>query len=236
MGNPQTERRKAQKIRAKARAARSLSVADSGISVTSVAAHKSTPVEAISAPKANAKASVNPSDPIHAFFRKYPTFNFNPAANYLDEFERLRKQQKWPTKKQLKKSSNQKTPQQLDKEEAYQRIKGAFGTAVAAAFGQDFGTNVEDLSAWREICEPLEIEPEQETVRGYKKLMKKTHVNLVDLHVYRRQRGVGVPRPELFRNVWELRKYTMEEEKIFPKAQAKGTLLKFLLRKIFSAS
>ena len=59
--------------------------------------------------------------------------------------------------------------------------------------------------------------------------MLNTHVNLCDLLDSADRRG----RAEIFDDVEELRRYTLESGKIFPKEEAyAGGLLKFLLREI----
>ncbi|KAJ4369229.1 hypothetical protein N0V83_006314 [Neocucurbitaria cava] len=103
----------------------------------------------------------------------------------------------------------------------------AFKDAMVIRFNSLYGTDVADLGNWHKLCIAVCIEPLPATIPECKKRIKDVHVNLVDL-VDTSGRDV-----ELFTCLDELREYTIENGKYFPKESAyAGGVLKFLLREI----
>lgn len=88
---------------------------------------------------------------IDAFFSQYPTFHYNPSASITTEFNRLCGFFKW--------SSSQRTV-----------AREAFRHATALQFNEFFGTDVNDIQTWRNLCQILDIVPVPEELPACKKV------------------------------------------------------------------
>ena len=131
------------------------------------------------------------------------------------------------------------------------KAKSAFGTAMGKQFASFYGTSVNDIEAWKALCEALGVDPVPETIaecrdvrvccvsclcdraneHTHKQLIKSTHVNLVDF-IDIRISGRPV---KIFETEGQLRRYTCKNEKYYPKESAKESgVLRYLLRKILS--
>ncbi|KAF5861157.1 hypothetical protein ETB97_000531 [Aspergillus alliaceus] len=110
-----------------------------------------------------------------------------------------------------------------------ERAWKSFRIAVIQAFNSTVGSNANDLASWQRICHCLRIFPIPKGLRNAQQAVVKTHVNLVDLLESIR---AGSP-VEAFSTLEDLRAYTIENGKYFPKEEAyEGGLLRFLLREI----
>lgn len=117
-------------------------------------------------------------------------------------------------------------------------------------FASFYGSSVHDIRAWQALCAALG-KPIPKTIKECKdvrfqfikvycshenhlpkpQIIDATHVNLVDFIDIR---TTGKP-VEIFDTEEELREYTIQEGKIYPKESAKESgVLKHLLRKILS--
>lgn len=87
-------------------------------------------------------ALVVPAVHINSFYAEYPTFDYNPAAGITSEFRRLCAFQHW-TKKSF---------QRLD-------ARSDLQLALVLQFNAFYGTNVEDVQSWRNLCQVLKVDP-----------------------------------------------------------------------------
>ncbi|RYN63049.1 hypothetical protein AA0117_g12856 [Alternaria alternata] len=149
-------------------------------------------------------------DAISAFFTQYSEFPYDPKSSVAEEFYRMCDFFAW------------------DKDcEEREQARRVFNDALVIRFNGLYGTDVADIENWHKLCVALYIEPLPDTIHHCKKKIKTIHVNLVDL--------VDVSRDavELFPSLEELREYTIDSGKFFPKRSAyAGGVLKFLLREI----
>ncbi|KAB8596098.1 hypothetical protein FH972_025807 [Carpinus fangiana] len=149
---------------------------------------------------------------LREFFSLYPTFSYNPGAPSTDEFYRMCKTFGWKRDNPARES-------------AYQ----SFQDALVSAFNYIYGSDANDLASWRGLCAALEISPVPTNVQDAKIAFESVHVNLVDL-VDTGRTGIKVRK---FASVNDLRVYTRNSGKIFPREHAyAGGMLKHLLREI----
>ncbi|CAD0089739.1 unnamed protein product [Aureobasidium vineae] len=143
-----------------------------------------------------------------SYFDRFPGFDHHPRRSVRDEFNRLAKTQKW------------------DKEDTARQRAACYNEELEGHFA---GLGITDqLGRLQHLCVELGIEP-LDTINKCKKVLKKTHVNLVDLmNAHRTGKKVGK-----FDTYKQLRTYTLESGKIYPKKYAKGDVVKVLLRQIF---
>ncbi|KAK2462693.1 hypothetical protein APHAL10511_005309 [Amanita phalloides] len=160
------------------------------------------------------RRSISHAAHLFAFFAEYSDFNYDPRAPVLDEFHRLVRVYQWK-------------PESKERKEARTR----FSAAMGRQFSSFYGTRVDDLAAWQALCLALGVDPVPETVDECRKIIKSTHVNLVDF-IDTRLTGVPV---KTFETEEKLREYTLENRKFFPKQSAKESgVLKYLLREILA--
>ncbi|KAF8626945.1 hypothetical protein AX15_004623 [Amanita polypyramis BW_CC] len=169
-----------------------------------------------SPPIAHAKIAgffVSQATHIAAFFERYPEFSYNPQTAVSAEFNRLVKFYEW----------------ERDSEEREEAWEG-FGKAMGMQFADYYGSDVDDINAWQALCIALRVDPVPDTASECKQIVKSTHVNLVD---FINNRVTGEP-VRIFKRVENLRTYTKNEKKYFPKEAAKESgVLAYLLRNIF---
>ncbi|KAG8769068.1 hypothetical protein FRC12_005190 [Ceratobasidium sp. 428] len=146
-----------------------------------------------------------------AFFAQFQNFNYDPSKSVAGQFKRLKKTTQWQ--------------KGINRKEALVGYK----LALVLQFNDTYGTDQNDLASWQNLCRALGIEDIPDELSGCKKIVKGTHVNLVDL--------VDMPNTRQpirrFEDVAALRKYSRKKKKIFPRDEAKaGGILKYLLRPI----
>ncbi|KAN0082971.1 hypothetical protein V8E55_008766 [Tylopilus felleus] len=170
-------------------------------------------------PKRRGRQHVSPppttqsSSPLEAFFANYSSeFRYNPTASASWEFYRLCDELGWD-----KEDSSRK--------EAHQNFKDA----LVQQFNVFYGTDVNDLKSWQNLCYVVRIDPIPEDLHACREAVYYTFVNLVDL-VDTKTSGVEV---EVFESEVALSTYTMSTGKFFPRDSAyAGGLLRYLLRHI----
>lgn len=165
----------------------------------------------------------------------YPTYPYDPAASFMDEFNKLNTFFGWP-----------RHPAECSERDL---ARNRMRDAMVKQFNNVYGTDVDDLVAWQNLCRALEVDPipskmrKCRTVRvpsecahscglrlttGLQAVMS-THVNICDL--------VDAPllgKPKLFPTEAALAEYSKGTGKIFPRSNIyAGSLLRFLLRRIF---
>jgi len=146
------------------------------------------------------------------FFSTYSLqFDYNPTRSASHEFYRLCDKLGW----------DREDP---EREVAYRK----FQDALVKQFNVIYGTE-DDLDQWQNFCHVVNVHPIPDDLKGCRKAIRGTHVNLVDL-VDRNVTGKKVQR---FESERALSKYTQFEGKFFPKENAyAGTFLRYLLRHI----
>ncbi|KAF8536816.1 hypothetical protein BDD12DRAFT_707076, partial [Trichophaea hybrida] len=149
---------------------------------------------------------------IDEFFAQYPEYPYDHNAPFWQEFrdmcdffdlERTDEEQKAAWK--------------------------AFRIAVVRGFGMTFGSEENDIHAWGRLCETAGLSPIPEDLEGRRNAILNTHINLVDMHQYRR---MGL-KSKIYETEEELRNYTIQTGKFFPLEEAYAApLLCYLLREI----
>ncbi|TEB28863.1 hypothetical protein FA13DRAFT_1735374 [Coprinellus micaceus] len=151
--------------------------------------------------------------PLETFFAQYaPQFQYDPLQAATEEFRRLVEVRGWGGRRM-------------------HMARDQFKDALVQQFNASFGRDENSLTGWQALCEVIGIEPIPERVSEAKKIVKSTHVNLVDLTEAR----LTGTKPLIHPSLAALRRYTLNEAdlKIFSKKRAKNSgLLKYLLRPI----
>ncbi|KAF8434372.1 hypothetical protein L210DRAFT_3485540 [Boletus edulis BED1] len=108
-------------------------------------------------------------------------------------------------------------------------VRAEFNDALVQQFNFIYGTD-SDLGAWQNLCSVIGITPVPDEIKDCKRLVWDANVNIVDLLESGR---TGEP-VQTFPTLDELREYSVNSRKIFPKQSAyAGGLLKELLREFF---
>ncbi|RPB26923.1 hypothetical protein L211DRAFT_769438, partial [Terfezia boudieri ATCC MYA-4762] len=159
--------------------------------------------------------------PLDKFFATYPDFSYNPAAPCKSEFKRLCTLRGWKPDS-----------------------KGHFRTArmaFARATGEELLSHLErngtdDSLPWRRMCRILNLRkgdglrPKSKT--QCKKVLNGTFFNIFDFVDYLHHQT----ELKRFQSLKALAEYSYDEDKVYPKAAAKGNeLFRFLLHRISSA-
>ncbi|KAG1835362.1 hypothetical protein DFJ58DRAFT_670416, partial [Suillus subalutaceus] len=106
-----------------------------------------------------------------------------------------------------------------------------FKDALVQQFNDIYGTDVNDLTSWRTLCQIVHVSPIPDTLESCREAVKATHVNIVDL-VDTETTGEPVT---VFVSEVDLSKYTISMGKFFPRDNAyAGGLLRYLLRRIIN--
>ncbi|KAI0069692.1 hypothetical protein K474DRAFT_1714010 [Panus rudis PR-1116 ss-1] len=141
---------------------------------------------------------------IEAYFAQYPSFHFDASVQVTEEFHRLCDQFKWGKNRR-------------------EQERKKLNEALVLQFNEFFGTNVDKYESWKYLCQILGVTEIPPSISKCRAIIQTIHVNLVDL-VEARRLSESVT---IFPNVHELRKYTLESDKVFPKNHAKaGGVLK----------
>lgn len=150
-------------------------------------------------------------DHLEAFFANYPKFEYRPINTATDEYRRL--------------CRLMSGDHGFDRDKAWMDLRDA----IVLEFNKIYGTDENDLGSWQALCRVLGIAPVPTTLQECRKMVKATHVNLVDLvHVPNSNKRIM-----LFSSEEALSHYTRENGKFFPLESAHaGSLLKHLLRQI----
>ncbi|KAI1792899.1 hypothetical protein LXA43DRAFT_972240 [Ganoderma leucocontextum] len=100
--------------------------------------------------------------------------------------------------------------------------------AMVKQFNNVYGTDVDDLVAWQDLCRALELDPVPSKLRQCRTAVMGIHVNICDL--------VDAPmlgKPKLFPTEVALADYSKRTGKMFPRDNIhSGSLLTYLLRHI----
>ncbi|KAH8103009.1 hypothetical protein BXZ70DRAFT_766307 [Cristinia sonorae] len=156
---------------------------------------------------------------IEAFYSRYPSFHYDPYLPLVEQFRMLCNHFGWEKRDRKR-------------HEAHEQLK----EAMVLQFQHMYGKHVDDIKAWRSLCQILRISPIPRGLDACRRAVKAVHVNIVDLT----EVGMDVESVnslKIFETERELRTYTCNTEKFFPLSHAKaGSLLKYLLRHILVES
>ncbi|KAI9567947.1 hypothetical protein HD554DRAFT_2314600 [Boletus coccyginus] len=167
-------------------------------------------------PKKRPVSSSTPgsSSLLDAFFADYsPQFQYDATASSSLEFYRLCDESGW----------DRDDP---ERKEAHQKFKDA----LVRQFNFAYGTDVNSLANWQNLCHVVRIDPVPDGLHACREAVYYSFVNLVDL-VDTKNTGVDV---RVFNSERELSDYTKSTGKFFPRDSAyAGGLLRYLLRHIY---
>jgi len=155
-------------------------------------------------------SKIESMDPIDEFFARFSTFHYLPTKEWrqLAPFNDLADQEQWSKEK---------------RKQEFRRLQRAWRKAVESEFEGS------SISHYRSLCEDLEIDPIPSTVGACKQELRTVFVNIVDLMQYRRDRRRG-RKPERFDNLEQLKQYSSDHGKYYPKESAKAEMLRELLK------
>ncbi|TFB00054.1 hypothetical protein CCMA1212_008155 [Trichoderma ghanense] len=148
-------------------------------------------------------------------------FAYNPAKTPVNSWKALCAFKSW---------SNQ-PDRHPPKQKAWRRYQDALAKEVELYFG-----DVDDITAWKTVCRAVGCEDPPDQISQCKAILKKTHVNIVDLVDWAKKGGEESGRKvKVFASVAQLRNYTHQTGKIFRRSQTRdangrNVVLKFLLR------
>ena len=94
-----------------------------------------------------------PVNHIHAYFARYPQFNFQQDAPFLQEFGRLADSQRW----------NENSARRRKERKALQ-------DAMVLQFNAMYGKDEKDLSAWQALCNALGVDPAPNSITQCRKV------------------------------------------------------------------
>lgn len=90
---------------------------------------------------------------INAFFARYSTFPYDPTTPVMTEFNRLCKFSNWVAGSRPE-----------------QKARGNLRDAMILQFNDFFGTDVNDIQSWHNLCQVLDIVPVPEGLDACKKV------------------------------------------------------------------
>lgn len=131
------------------------------------------------------------------FFSGFRGFERDDGASLTDEFNRLAISRNWKVEGKR-----------------YRKNRAA---CFASEFDHLYRTDGSKIAGWQRLCSDVGIAPCPSTITGCKKALKTVCVNIYDL-VDARASGTEV---KLFPSKAALRRYSIDENKIFPRKAAK---------------
>ncbi|KAG1751925.1 hypothetical protein EDD22DRAFT_915337 [Suillus occidentalis] len=158
--------------------------------------------------------------PLDTFFATFPKFEYDSSASAPLEFYRMCDEFGWNRE-------NRGDRENREREQASRDFKDA----LVKQFNDIYGTDVNDLTSWRTLCQIVHVSPIPDTLESCREAVKATHVNIVDL-VDTKTTGEPVT---VFVSEVDLSQYTITTGKFFPRDNAyAGGLLRYLLRRIIN--
>ncbi|KAH0348489.1 hypothetical protein KCU81_g3269, partial [Aureobasidium melanogenum] len=143
-----------------------------------------------------------------SYFERFPHFDHQPRQSIRIEFTRLAKTHKW------------------DSEETKRERVNCYNEELEGHFHRLSITD--QLGSLKHLCSELDVKP-RNTVDGCRKILRYTHVNLVDLMDARRDENTKVKK---FKTYKELRDYSHKTKKFYPLDETKGETIEVPLRKL----
>ncbi|KAJ5697409.1 hypothetical protein N7488_011093 [Penicillium malachiteum] len=161
-----------------------------------------------------------PCTPLDIFFRRYPSFPYDPKLSPSESWGKLKSHFGW----------KRKEPQTVEARMLYHE---ALEEEVRLWFGSE-----DDIESWHSISRAVGIDPLPVDCEEGKKAVVGVFVNIVDLISWARmnQAGDDVKPVQQFKNLESLREYTIQTRGFFPSEQTKSeegnVVLRHLLRLI----
>ncbi|KAH7342165.1 hypothetical protein B0J17DRAFT_567257, partial [Rhizoctonia solani] len=153
---------------------------------------------------------------VKQFFSQFPSFKYDSSQPVMTEYFRMGQTKGFKL-----------LPQEARK--ARQELKDA----LAKAFGQFYGYDMDDLGAWQSLCRVLRFENIPDDPEECQQLVTATYVNIIDL-IDTVSTGAPV---QHFDSEQELSEYTIQTKNfLLRQSKHAGSLLKSLLRNIFAPS
>jgi hypothetical protein len=151
-------------------------------------------------------------DPIESYFSGFSPVRHRSTNDWrqLQRFNALCKRERWNKEK---------------RNAEYKRLQQAWTEAVESEFEGS------SILHYQLLCGDLQIDPIPEIVAECKSQLREVFVNLVDLMEYRRNGRRGL-KPKRFAALEQLKEYSSEERKYYPKQNAKAEMLKELLKEL----
>lgn len=91
------------------------------------------------------------TNPIQEFFDQYPEFPYDPTGETMSQFKELRDLKRW-------------TWTRNERAQALDEVRNA----IALQFNAFYGSNVDDLNGWHNLCRALRVQDLPDTVNGCK--------------------------------------------------------------------
>ncbi|KAM0277624.1 hypothetical protein ACHAQH_005652 [Verticillium albo-atrum] len=167
-------------------------------------------------PQAQVHVESAPATPLDRFFLSYTPFPYEAGLPPTTSLKALIRHLGWP----------HRSVEVKNLRADYQK---ALRQEVDVWFGRE-----DDLEAWHTLCRAVGISRPPGTIEQCTQVLRKTHVNIVDLIEWGRNRDLGSV--EVFETRERLVEYSLEHGKIFPvkEVQAHGetnVVLRHLLRR-----
>ncbi|TEY47671.1 hypothetical protein BOTCAL_0302g00190 [Botryotinia calthae] len=154
--------------------------------------------------------------PLDVFFHSFPTFDYDPSLPPATSYTDLRRHEGWHRGSAVS-------------DDAWNKYQDALNSELHMWYGVE-----NDLTAWHALCRAIGVEPLPTTSEQCDEVVRRTHVNIVDLIEW--GRSGSEEKAETFRDITGLRAYTKETDKIFRNTfdqEGGHVVLRHLLRKIF---
>lgn len=90
---------------------------------------------------------------IHEYFARYPDFEYQPMAPFLQEFRRLLREKGW-----------------LNDPNRSKAEWDAIHDAMVLQFNATYGRSAGDLSAWQSLCAALGVDPIPDNIKQCRKV------------------------------------------------------------------
>lgn len=103
--------------------------------------------------------------PLDCFFLRYSVLDYNPRGPPMGEFRRLVSASGWDPER-VKRPENARTPESL----AYRCARAGFFDAFRGEFDSLFGSDVEEFTTWKSLCETLGVYPIPDTITQCRKV------------------------------------------------------------------
>jgi len=102
-------------------------------------------------------------DAIDKFFARYPRYSYKRDEPFWQQFRELCICYQWPTTRKDREADK-------DPNSSQKRAWKAFRIAVVQSFSTTFGTEVDDINAWRKLCMTVRV-PGMRNLDGCRKVL-----------------------------------------------------------------
>ncbi|KAH7313550.1 hypothetical protein B0I35DRAFT_480228 [Stachybotrys elegans] len=134
--------------------------------------------------------------PLDEFFLSFSTFNYNTCLSPTKSFSQLQMHKGWKRG-----------------EPAFKQAWGQYQQALGKELKMWFGAE-DSLAAWHTLCRAVGVEPLPLTCEDCEKVLRNTHVNIIDLIEWGRSDDQNKVRVRVFSSVDTLKQYTFAKDKV----------------------